>query len=248
MTLFGINLLATLRQRLGAVLGAFGAAAACCACGALMTFVLAPGQAARAFNVSRMPVMDAAAVQAAAPGQAVLITGRLAGNPPALPGKDLVVYKVEQWTVRVSEGETGNREPSGRWESAGRSAPDLNLEVGGQPLQLLAATSVQLSGSLREELEPGGGDLTANYQGQPLADGSRRYEGLADGDLTTVLGQKAASGGVLPEHLYGGDRVAFEASQRQAASGLFGAGICAMAMAPVILVLGLLGAIFYRRR
>lgn len=80
MTLYGLNLLTTLRQRLGAVLAAFAGSAACCICGALMAFVFAPGQALQAARVSRLPIMDAAAVDAASAGDAILITGVLIGN------------------------------------------------------------------------------------------------------------------------------------------------------------------------
>jgi len=44
------------------------------------------------------------------------------------------------------------------------------------------------------------------YEGERLPDGTRRYRGLYDGDRVTVLGRKSADGGVLPEHLFGGDR------------------------------------------
>jgi hypothetical protein len=66
--------------------------------------------------------------------------------------------------------------------------------------------------------------------------------------LTTVLGEKAASGGITPSQLYGGDRAAFEEAERQAASGLLFAGLCAMALSPVVLVGGILAALFGRRR
>jgi hypothetical protein len=56
LNVFGINPLALLRRRLGAV------AAACCVCGTYMAFVPAPGQALTAASISRLPVMDAAAV------------------------------------------------------------------------------------------------------------------------------------------------------------------------------------------
>jgi hypothetical protein len=249
MTLFGINVIATLRQRIGAVLGAFGASAACCLCGAVTAFVLAPGQAVRAFNVSRLPQMDAAAVEAAAPGDTILITGVLSGNTPQLPNSSLVVYEVEEWKVTVTEGgEDSEESRTGRWQKIEIFAPELALDMNGQTVQVRVAELFTLSGSLHEELAPSDSAIVATYEGQPLGDGSRRYKGLVDGDLTTVLGQKAAAGGVLPQHIFGGDRVAFEASQQQAASGLLFSGICAMALSPVVLALGLLGAIFYRRR
>ncbi len=82
------------------------------------------------------------------------------------------------------------------------------------------------------------------YEGERLPDGTRRYQGFFDGDLVTVLGKKSANGGVLPEHIFGGDRLQFEESQRQAASGLFMAGLCMMAFAPLLLIGGLLWALW----
>ncbi len=249
MTLFGINVLATLRQRLSAVLGAFAVSFMCCLCGALSTFVLAPRQAVQAFSISRMPIMDAAAVEAAAPGSNVLFTGVLTGNTPELPGSNLVAYRVEEWTVTVTQdSEDSSESRSGRWESAESHIPNLTLDVGGTLVSVLTYDSASLSGALHEEIVPGAGPEEATYEGQPLPEGSRRYEGLEDGDLTTVFGKKSSTGDVLPTNLFAGDRVAFEENQRQAASGLLFGGICAMALSPVVLILGLLGAIFYRRR
>ena len=78
-----------------------------------------------------------------------------------------------------------------------------------------------------------------------MPDGTRRYRGLCDGDLVTVLGRKSTNGGVLPEHFFGGDHLQFVESQRQAASGLlFMAGLCMMAFAPLLLIGGLLFVLF----
>ena len=46
-----LNWRANLRHRLGAVVTAVGASAACCLCGLLLTFVYAPRQALRAAHV-----------------------------------------------------------------------------------------------------------------------------------------------------------------------------------------------------
>ena len=60
--LSGFNLFAQLRNRFKAVLGSFTAAISVFACGAVMTFVLAPNQAILAYKVSRMPIMTAQSV------------------------------------------------------------------------------------------------------------------------------------------------------------------------------------------
>ena len=248
MALFGVNLLATLRQRIGAVIGAFVASSACCLCGALMAFVFAPRQALRAVDFSRLPIMDAAAVESAAAGDTLLITGVLAGNAPLPETAALGAYRAEVFRVKTSPDDVdGPSEPFGSWTSSGSTVPELTLDMNGQAVQIHAAANIQLAGDLHEEVVPGSG-LQAKYQGDLVADGTTRYQGLFDGELITVLGSKAASGGVNPQKLFGGDRAAFEASERGAASNFLISGICAMALAPVVLILGLLAAIFYRRR
>lgn len=249
MTPFGFNPLTILRRRLGAVFGTFAVSAACCLGGALMAFLFAPGQALQAYRISRLPVMDAAAVEAAAAGDEILITGVLAGNAPLLDGFSFVTYSVEEWEVTVpSSDDDGGAEPHGTWKSVETVVPELILDLSGQPVPTRAASRVRLSGPLHEKIVNGDSASQARYEGQLLPDGTRRYRGLTEGDLTTVLGKKAAAGGVIPEHLFAGDRVAFETSQRQAASGLLFSGICMMILSPVVLVGGLLGAAFWQRR
>lgn len=244
-----LNLRRTLRQRLGAVVAALAASAGCCVCGLLMTFVLAPRQALQASSIARLPVMSAAEVAAAAPGDTLLITGVLADNAPLRAGSDLVVSTAEEWEVTLPNTEdTGESAPHGTWRSRPGLTPELTLEAGGQPLVLHAAESVQFSGALREEIVPGDSDLLASSQGTPVADGTLRYAGLANGDLTTVLGEKSSVGGVTPDHLFGGDRTGFEESQRQAAGGLLLSGLISLALAPVVLIGGVLAALFARRK
>jgi hypothetical protein len=250
MNLFGINPIAALRQRLGAVLGVFVGAFACCACGLLTTFVFAPGQAIQAGRIAGIPQMDAAAVAAAAPGDVVLLSGVLRDNPPLNPGSPLVAYTEQVWEVTVTEVED-DRSARGAWSTPPSTVvPALMLDVAGTPVELQAVNAVRLSGDLlREEIVRGPEDAeTATFEGERLPDGSRRYRGLTDGDLVTVLGQKAAAGGVLPEQIFAGDRVAFEASQRDSAAALLNMGICSIAMAPVVLIGGLFAVVFWRRR
>ena len=247
--MFGMNPLTVLRQRLGAVAAAFIGAAACCGCGAYMAFVAAPGQALTAAGISRLPVMDAGSVAAAAPGQTVLISGLLAGNPPLLPGMDFVAYSEEEWQVTTPPSdEDSSGAPHGDWKATRLVVPELSLAVNGQTVAIHAAESVQLSGPLRETLVRGESSLQAKYENELLPDGTKRYRGLADGDAASVLGKKAAAGGVTPEQVFAGGRAAFEASQRQAASNLLFGGIASMIAAPVVLVGGVLGALFWRRR
>lgn len=252
MNLSNFNPLEILRQRIGAVFAAFGASLMCCVCGALMTFVFAPAQALQAAHISGLPpVESAAAVDAAAAGDELLVTGVLVGNPVLFEEAGLVAYSEEEWQVTVpsssSDDPDSSSEPHGTWKSVKTVVPALTLEMDGQPVALRAAGSAHLSGPLHEQLVAGNG-IAAKYNGKSLPDGTLRYQGLRNGDQTTVLGKKAADGGVAPGQLFAGDRAAFEESQRQAASGLLIGGILMMVFAPVVLVGGILGALFGRRR
>lgn len=244
-----MNIFRILRERIGAVIASVFAAIAFCICGLMFTFFLAPRQALEARRIGNLPQMDASYVTAAAPGDDILITGSLQDNPLLLADSDLVAYHLEEWEVRLPDAdEEGDREPTGLWNTLERVVPDLNLDVGGQNTRLLAATDVTFSGAIHEELILGEGTTTANYDGQPLPHGSWRYRGFFNGDLITVLGTKASADGVIPEKMYAGDRVAFEQSEEDAAQGLLIGGIVLMACAPLVLVGGVLGAIFGRRR
>jgi hypothetical protein len=238
-----------LRQRLNAVVAAVAASAGCCLCGLVMTFVMAPRQALHASSIARLPLMGLAEVQAAAPGDTLLVTGLLAGNSPARAGSDLVAYTVDEWSVTLPVAEDSpDAPPRGAWKSHETQTAALTLELDGQPLELLSATGVRIDGALHEELVPGDSQIMADDNGEPRPDGTLRYRGLADGDLATVLGEKATTGGVTPEELFAGDRTAFEASQRAAASNFLIGGIALLLTAPVILVGGMLAALLGRRR
>ncbi|RMD58266.1 hypothetical protein D6833_13080 [Candidatus Parcubacteria bacterium] len=245
----GLNPFASARRRLGAIFAAVAVSVVCLACGAVMAFILAPGQAIRAYRIARLPVMGAADVEAASAGDTILVTGILADNAPRLDGFDFVVYEEEVWRVTTPDRDDGEAaDPYGSWEAGETVAPALTLRVGDRPVRIHRAGNVRLGGALREEIVEGGGSDRAKYGERWLPDGSRRYRGVSDGDLLTVLGKKATTGGVIPEELFAGDRVAFEDSQRQAASGLLFGGILLMILSPVVLVGGLWGAIFGRRR
>lgn len=141
----------------------------------------------------------------------------------------------------------GQGQPHGLWKSVETVVPDLSLDLSGQSVAVRGTSSARLLGPLRETTVPGDGP-TATYEGKPVPAGTRRYRGLTNGDLATLLGKKEATGGVIPEQLFAGDRGTFETSQRQAASGLLISGICSIMLSPIVLVGGLLGAIFWRRR
>ena len=129
-----------------------------------------------------------------------------------------------------------------------RVVPNLTLHVEGQTVPILRSDDACMSGPLYEELVYSNGWEEAKYDGEWLPEGSLRIRGLTNGDLVTVLGKKASSDGVLPNELYAGDRVVFADSKHRAARGLLTGGICMIGLAPAVLVGGILGAIFGRRR
>ncbi len=248
--MFSLSLLTSFRQRINTVLAALGFSLFCCLFGALMAFVLSPAQALEAFRVSQLPQMDAQDVQSAAPGETLLFTAALTGNVPPQEGVNMVAYTVQEWRVTVpsDSGRGGDApQPSGHWQAVETVAPELTVELGGQAILLHRTTPVRLSGDLHEKMVKSDSALQAMDMDELLPDGTRRYRGLMDGDRVTVLGKKASDGGVIPNHLFAGDRVAFEESLREAAQGLFFAGLCTMVLSPLVLLGGLWFAFFRRK-
>jgi hypothetical protein len=140
-----------------------------------MAFGVAPQQALQAGRVARLPLADAAAVRAAAPGEDLLVTGILEGNTPLLEAPPLVVYAEERWVVTATGGEDdeGSGEPFGRWQSQVVRVPELSLTVGGEAVRIEATSGARLSGALRETVVPAEGGLEArDPDGQVLAGGS----------------------------------------------------------------------------
>lgn len=244
-----MNIFQLIRDRIAAVLGVVFFSIIICICGVAFTFFFAPQQALEANRISNLPPMDAGYVVSAAPGTDVLVTGYLAGNAPLFNDSAYVAYSLEEWNVTPgSSSEDGDTEPSGDWNTVERISPDLTLDINGQALQILSSTDVSFGGALHEEMVRGNGSEEAKYNGDWLPEGSQRYRGFYEGDLLTVLGQKASSGGVVPEKLFAGDRVIFEQSEKDAAKGMLIAGIAMMVCAPIFLVGGGLAAIFGRAR
>ena len=245
-----MNILAALRERIRLVIGTAIGAFLSLACGALLVLVLSPQQAMLARRIERLPDLDAAAVGAAQTGRELLVTGHLQDNEIVDEG-GFVAYTLEEWVVTPptpdADGDDDG-EAKGSWKTTERVVPDLTLNVEGQTVSILRTDNVRMSGPLHEELIHSDGWQEAKYDGEWLPEGSLRIRGLFNGDLVTVLGKKASSDGVIPDEMYAGDRVAFADSKHRAARGLLIGGICMIGLAPAILVGGVLGAIFGRRR
>ena len=238
----------SIRHRLNLALFVTILSLSCCLCGGLTAFVVAPGQAIKASRIARMPQMDAEAVRVAAAGDPILITGTLTGNSPLLDNSELVAYREEHWVVTLPDSNSSETDPSGRWETGNTVIPNLNLTLNDQLIAILASAEAQLSGSLHESVALSDSSLRASHEGESLPDGSQRFSGLANGDVITVWGQKASTGAVIPEQLYLGDRVSFEADQRNAASALFYSGLCAMLFSPIIFIGGGAYVLFGKER
>ena len=241
-----MKIFSSIRERIGMVIGAGVGALALLGCGLLFALVLAPKQKIEAQQIERMPIMDADAVADAPAGEEILVTGRLAGETLPDYGK-FVAYELEEWVVSPADPATPDAEPDGDWETVRQITPDLELTIDGKAIHLLAAERAKLSGPLHEELVYSDNYDAAEYEGETLPDGSLRYRGFYARDLVTVLGKKASTGGVIPDEYYAGDRVAFTESKHSAAKGMLIGGICMIGLAPLLLIGGILSAIFRRR-
>jgi hypothetical protein len=242
-----MNIFRAIRERIGAAIGAVIGAIFLLGCGALLVLFLSPKQAIEANRIEKMPEMGTREVEAAPSGDDVLVTGRLEDNP-LMDAGGFVAYEMEEWTVTLPDPDDPEDEPEGDWETVEQLVPNLSLNVNGKILRILGSDDATLSGLLNEEIIYSEGYEEAEYDGEWVPHGSLRLRGFFNGDLVTVLGKKASAGGIIPEELYGGDRVAFADSKHRAARGLLIGGIVMMACSPVVLVGGLLSALFGRRR
>lgn len=244
-----MNLLfSRIRERIGAAIAVVAIAVCFLGMGALLTFVISPQQALEWRRIERLPLATAGTVEAAAPGTEIVITGSLTDNGPALDGTAYVAYRIEEWEVRQPSSSDDDSDPTGSWNRVDEAFPALTLAVDGGSIRTTSASSVNIAGNLHEDIQRGSGSLAASYNGQRLPDGSRRTTGFYDGDLVTVLGQKASTGDLIPARLFGGDRVALVENIRSGARAAFVGGIAMMLCSPVILVGGFWAALFGRRR
>lgn len=243
-----MNLFGLIRRRIAALGVVLAMSAFCCGLGLLFTFYLAPRQSLEAIGTSRLPQMDAGAVEQAAAGDTLLITGLLEKNEQLFEEEGLVAYRLEEWQVTLPDPEDEGRQPRGEWVDTDIALPDLQLLVDGRPVLVQTSPEAGFAGPVREVVVPGDGPEAEDSRGQAFAGGTLRYRGFANGDRVTVHGVKASGGGVLPDTLFAGDRVAFEQYQLDNARGLLMAGISMLICAPIVLVGGGLAALFGRRR
>jgi len=245
-----MNLFSRIRERIGTAIYAVIGAVALLGCGLVFTLFLAPQQKLEARRIELLALMDASSVVGAAAGDEVLVTGRLADNPVIYEGGDYVAYILDEWQVTTPayDPDEPNQKPDGDWKTVERAIPDLKVDVGGQTVNSVRVEDASINGAVHETIFESEGYEKAEYEGKLLSEGSLKIRGLYNGDLITVWGKKAASGGIVPDELYAGDRVSFEESQHAAAQGLLIAGISMLVCSPVVLLGGIFSAIFGRRR
>lgn len=242
-------LLQNIRGRVGAAIAAGGAALCFLAFGALFAFVLSPQQAMEWRRIEGLPELDAASYTATAIGAEAVLTGTLADNPDQSDG--LVAYVKEQWEVtpaNKTDDSSSNDKPTGSWTTVETTVPALTLAVNGGTVKTIAVSSANLGGNMHETaIKQGRGSEKADYSGQQLPEGSTRMRGFSNGDLVTVVGHKASTGDLTPNRIFGGDRVQLVENIRSGARTMFTIGIGMMICSPIILVLGVVGALFGRR-
>jgi hypothetical protein len=242
-----MRLMRGIQERVGAVIG-IGVVSLIFLClGIALAFFISPRQAAEWRRVQRLPELDAAAFEALASGEELVITGRLDGNSP-LTEDGLVAYVRDVWNVEPPDPEQDEDEPDGTWVRDETAAPALAIAVQGGTVYTASSTSTRFEGGLPEMIVEGDGELSASYNGRSLPEGTLRTRGFHDGDLITVHGQKASTGDVIPERLFYGDRVQLVDHIRSGARAAFAIGIGMMICAPIFFVGGVAAAVFGRRR
>lgn len=241
-----MNILRGIQGRIGAAIGAVFASVCFLAFGAFLAFFISPQQAMEWRRIDGLPQMDAANYAATAAGEEVVISGYLQDNE-VLTEEGLVAYIQERWDVKSPSSD--DDKPSGSWTTIKSVMPTLTVAFDGGTITFASNNAAIVSGSLHDgSLVYGSGSLTASYNGQQLPDGSVRTRGFFNGDLVTAVGRKASTGDLTPNRLFGGDREQLVESIRSGARIALIAGLAMMICSPFVLVFGVLGGLFGRKR
>ncbi len=236
---------ARIRERITGVITLAVLSVGMFACGAVMAFIISPQQAIEWRRLDNLPVTTAGSFESAPEGTEMIVTGTL--NDNTVFDNGLVMYEVDEWTVDRDTDSEGDVTYDGTWHSVEAQYPQLNMDLDGSPVTILAVSNLRLFGALQESMVDGNGQYSDSYNGQNLRDGARRTRGVADGALVTVLGTRTSSGGISPDRLFVGDRTQMIEALQDQARGLFIGGIGAMICAPVFFVLGVVAVVLGRR-
>lgn len=244
-----MGILGGLERGIKAAIGVVIVAIGIFSCGAVAAFVLSPQAALEWRHIDSLPILDATAYANLKADDEAVITGSMQDNQ-VLTSDGLVAYEKDRWTVKppaTSESGTPSS-PSGSWDTLETKMPTLAIAITGGVVHTIPVTSVTFGGQQHTTIQPGTGSLSADDDGRSLPDGSIRYQGYANGDLVTLVGRKGSTGDLIPNRLFGGDRVQLVDSIRSEAQGLFTTGIGLMICSPIFLVIGLVAVLLGRRR
>lgn len=245
-----MDLFGGIRRSISGAVGIVIATIGIFACGAVMAFFLSPQAALEWRRIEALPELDTSSFAALSAGSEAAITGTLKDND-TLTSDGLVAYRKEIWNVSQSSSSsssTGTPEPSGSWDTLESHFPSLSIDIKGGAVHTQEVAGTDIGGSLHTNITKTSSNLTAEYDNSPLPDKSIRIQGFTNGDLVTVVGKKGSAGGLIPDRLYGGDRVQLVDEIHQQAQTLFGIGVGMMICAPIFLVVALVGLFFGRRR
>ena len=148
---------------------------------ALFIFWLAPQRVREWEWVQKAWPLDAEALSRVAPGEKVLITGTLTGNPARVP-EGLVAYARQQ----------ASTPHVGTWATTAQVWPALAFSIDGKTFHTRQVDALSLGGALHV-VEVG---ITQTV----------RLVGFRNGDLVTLVGYKDATGQLVPLRLHGGSR------------------------------------------
>ena len=236
----GINPLEAIRQRIGAAVGVFFATIMCCVMGGILAFVVSPQQAVEWRRIQNAPEIDAAAYAALDTGEEAVITGTLTDNPVLTDG--FVAYEVDEWVIERDTNSEGTPEIDGEWQRIEINIPALRLSIDGGTIQTVNVDNARIGGRMGEVINES--DSSQRVEGIP--EGSIRIQGYENGDLVTLVGQKASTGDFIPDRFFGGDRVELVEDIRSGARIAFAIGVLMIVGAPFVLVFGLFQAVFGR--
>lgn len=237
-------LLQSLRDRIGGAFAAIIGAVLFFACGAVLAFVISPQQAAEWRRIQNLPETTAASFEAADVNEEIAATGRLEGNA-TVTDDSLVAYIREEWDVDPPDDNDNTAD--GSWRTIETVSPPLTLSLPDGTIQIEQGSSLTMGGAQHETITRGTG-ISARYEGQDLPEGSTRVRGYKNGDLLTVVGHKSSAGSLVPDRLFGGDRVQLVENVRSGARVAFAIGVGLMICSPLMLIGGVLGALLGRRR
>jgi hypothetical protein len=168
-----------------------------------------------------------------------------------LESDGLVAYIREQWDVKPankSDNIDSNDTPEGTWDTIETNVPALTIAINGGNIKTIAVSSANLGGNMHETaIKQGTGSEKASHNGQQLPEGSTRMRGFSNGDVVTMVGHKASTGDLTPNRIFGGDRVQLIENIRSGARTMFVIGIVMMICSPIMLIMGVVGALFGRR-